>query len=378
MYAISRAAGLTGGIAALAAAGFIVTAVPAHAAAAGSVVAVTDGVFTEFVAGAGQVNDLLITGAGSSLTFTDVHPITAGPGCTAVAGTTVTCDVGTPENVYALQVRVLDGRDIVRNESSTAVMIYGGAGDDTLIGSDSAGDELHAEEGDDTVDGRSGNDTVSGGEGRDTVRGGAGDDDVNGTSPFGPADDGDDVLHGGDGDDTVGGGAGSDLVDGGAGDDVLYGDQDGTGAGEDTLLGGDGDDDLIGGLRADVLDGGAGRDAGYYTERETGVVASLNGVRGDDGEPGEGDSLLAVESLYGSTGDDVLTGDDGDNVLEGGAGTDVIDGLGGDDRLIGGWGLPADTDRLDGGDHRTDAGDVCQLDAAAAGTAVACETVEHV
>jgi hypothetical protein len=67
-----------------------------------------------------------------------------------------------------------------------------------------------------------------------------------------------------------------------------------------------------------------------------GVVASLNGLTGDDGAPGEGDTIEAdVEALEGNRFDDTITGNDGPNALGGCDGNDHLHGLGGDDVLDG-------------------------------------------
>ncbi|MEV6303365.1 hypothetical protein AB0M02_28405 [Actinoplanes sp. NPDC051861] len=174
---------------------------------------------------------------------------------------------------------------------------------------------------------------------------------------------------GGAGNDQLFGGPGADLLDGGAGDDVLYGND-----GDDLLLAGGGDDDLIGGLGADVHDGGAGRDEAFYSERSTGIVVDLDNARGDDGEPGEGDSLLRVEDVTGTIADDVLTGNNSDNSLIGSSGQDTIAGLGGDDYLEGGQSEFDGPDALNGGANRTTAGDTCRL-SLAGGTTADCETV---
>ena len=85
-------------------------------------------------------------------------------------------------------------------------------------------------------------------EGRIQVFGGSGNDTLVG-SPLA------DQLFGGDGNDWLRGGAGHDKLDGGTGDNLLFGD-----AGGDSLVGGDGRDILVGGVGRDVFDGGAGDD----------------------------------------------------------------------------------------------------------------------
>jgi Ca2+-binding RTX toxin-like protein len=135
---------------------------------------------------------------------------------------------------------------------------------------------------------------------------------------------------------TIGGyldaGAGNDTILGSDGGDKMFG-----GPGDDYLNGwGGGTDFLSGGPGADTLYGGAGFDIVEYTDHTTGVVASADGVVGDDGTPGEGDTIgTDVEGIEGSSYDDVLTGNAADNLLIGCSGSDHLNGLGGNDELSG-------------------------------------------
>jgi Ca2+-binding RTX toxin-like protein len=90
------------------------------------------------------------------------------------------------------------------------------------------------------VFGGAGNDTLLGSKTRDSFNGGAGRDKLNGSA----------------GDDDLSGGAGRDRLNGGAGDDFLIG-----GSGVDVLIGGTGRDAIYGGSGADVLIGGRGQDS---------------------------------------------------------------------------------------------------------------------
>ncbi|WP_367127924.1 calcium-binding protein [Saccharothrix sp. HUAS TT1] len=139
------------------------------------------------------------------------------------------------------------------------------------------------------------------------------------------------------------------------------------GAGNDVLNGSDGDDVLDGGSGDDVLDGGADDDVVAYAERVNGVLADLDGAVGDDGSPGERDTVQrSVEHLVGGAGDDVLIGSGPANKLVGGPGDDRLSGSAGADRLVGGAGF----DLLDGG-AEVDGCDVGE----GGGTAVGCESV---
>lgn len=260
--------------------------------------------------------------------------------------------------------------------SYVSVALDGGPGDDTIVGGDEPG-QLTGGPGADHVTGGDGSQMISTDGCGDVIDAGAGDDEI---TVGGGA-----TVHGGSGDDhilpiTTDCTSGSDIY-GDAGNDT-WGDtsqistlsgwpttvpavltlddvaNDGpltsapsnlhsdietvTGGPEDdyiagsnaaeTLAGGDGNDVIDGGGGADVINGGNGEDVVDYSSRTTGVTADLDGQAGDDGAPGEGDTVGAdVEDIWGGSGNDVLTGNASDNVLNGGLGADVLNGLAGED-----------------------------------------------
>ncbi len=132
-----------------------------------------------------------------------------------------------------------------------------------------------------------------------------------------------DKIFGQDGNDTIWTGAGDDYLDGGSGNDALYGEL--------------GNDVLSGGAGADTLDGGEGNDTADYTASTAGVTVSLATGVGTGGDA-QGDRLVSIENLAGSTQADILTGDANANILNGGAGDDKLNGGAGADQLIGGDG----------------------------------------
>jgi Ca2+-binding RTX toxin-like protein len=91
------------------------------------------------------------------------------------------------------------------NVQDTVENVWGGYGDDLIIGSALANE----------LKGNYGNDRLYGRGGRDNIYGGAGDDRIYGES-------GDDRCYGGDGRDYLHGGSGSDYLFGEAGKDTLY------------------------------------------------------------------------------------------------------------------------------------------------------------
>ena len=260
------------------------------------------------------------------------------------------------------------GDDLITSQHTTAPRaFYGGAGNDTLVGSD-GNDRLNGGAGRDSLLGGAGDDLLVGGAGRDVFHGETGNDTVSyyyATEPVRAAIDdfsndgvrgerdnlhgdvenlvggsADDHLVGGDGAvnkvaNVLDGGAGNDLLEGLNGDDLLIGS-----TGEDTLNGGHGADSLRGGLGTDRLIGGYGyEDVADYADRTAGVEVSLDGIA-DDGTSGENDRIDDdVEGVLGGRGDDVIVGSAFTNMLQGGAGDDTIRGAGGEDVLVGGPGV---------------------------------------
>jgi Ca2+-binding RTX toxin-like protein len=148
-------------------------------------------------------------------------------------------------------------------------------------------------------------------------------------------------LNGGDGNDSLISGAANDTLRGDDGDDDLS-----AGGGNDMIIAGKGADFVSGGEGADVMSGGDGVDLVSYLYAQTPVTADLDGQFGDDGQAGEGDSLLSdIENLIGGLSNDSLTGNDGVNSLSGGPGNDTVTALGGNDTIFGNTG----NDRLLGG-----------------------------
>src|SRR5581483_5895339 len=193
----------------------------------------------------------------------------------------------------------------------------GGGGDDTLIGND----------GDDTLIGGSGADVLLGGNGNDTVsyagstsglianlltRSGVGGDAQGDTYTS------IENVVGSEGNDLLMGDASANRLDGGGGNDVVS-----AGAGDDTLVGGAGDDTLFGGTGADVLQGATGTDTATYAGSSAAVLVNLYTQSGSGGDA-NGDTLISVERVVGSDGNDLLMGDDAANWLSGGLGTDVV------------------------------------------------------
>ena len=248
--------------------------------------------------------------------------------------------------------------------------------DDLLVGRDGLADRLYGGSGNDTLIGISGGNTLDGGEGNDRLYGGSGDDNLNG----GSGDDvyffstGSDYARDTSGFDTLLFGEGISLGDltiekrddgsyfgttnhlvisdnegnsiqfnrqfdnvssqldtlqfadgttvqlssieidshGTEGNDSISGIETGDLSTDDVMFGHGGNDTLSGNSGNDILYGGTGNDY-------------LSGNQGND-------------TLYGEIGDDYLTGGEGSDILHGNEGDDRIYGQEGDDTLLGGDG----------------------------------------
>ena len=124
-------------------------------------------------------------------------------------------------NVETMAVLGVGGDDVLRMDETNgplpAVQMFGGVGNDTIIGGSGA-DQLFGQDGNDTANGFAGDDTIVGASGNDVLFGGSGTDRL-----FGSA--GDDTVDGDRGDDDIFFGDGNDraIWDPGDGSDRLEG-----------------------------------------------------------------------------------------------------------------------------------------------------------
>jgi Ca2+-binding RTX toxin-like protein len=217
--------------------------------------------------------------------------------------------------------------------------LFGEAGNDTLTHIGGLRTEMECGDGNDRmIDKGTGGSSMQGGNGNDVL--------IAGPGIFGA------FMTGGAGNDTITGSAVGDFINGDDGNDLLIG-----GLGNDVMNGNAGDDRYLAevGLDGnDTFDGGDGSDTTDFQKRDNlsrGTVLSLSadGPAGNDGEPGETDTMTA-ENIRGGTGHNVINGDAGRNRLEGGPSDDVIDsrdGVGRNDVIIGNGGN--DTCQFDAG-----------------------------
>jgi Ca2+-binding RTX toxin-like protein len=278
----------------------------------------------------GQGNDLITDGAGANFISGDLgnDTIIGGDGNDTLSGGAGDDSV-TSTASGSLVAHGDDGNDVisVSGVHNGAFDVNGGAGNDTLIGTDS-GTGLtvhHGGAGDDLIQ-------VSGATGFGTdaakqIFGDAGNDtitDINTTN---------DVISGGDGNDSIVAGDATHAavysIDAGAGNDMVVVDHTATLAGApangaDMIFLGDGDDTLtaLGSNGTEIVDGGAGND----------LIIAGPGVTNDTLAGGDGNDTIdasghagGVESLVGGAGDDVIiAGANGKDLMVGGQGSDTF------------------------------------------------------
>ncbi|MGL4965691.1 MAG: beta strand repeat-containing protein [Inquilinus sp.] len=210
-----------------------------------------------------------------------------------------------------------DFNDILTGSWRDAEILQGGGGDDLLTGGGGA----------DTLDGGAGNDLLRGGAGADKLDGGAGVD----TATYYASALGVTVVPGsGSSGDAQGDRLSGieNLTGSNVGGDSLTGD-----SGANILSGWGGDDRLNGGAGADTLNGGIGADFISYYDSNAAVAVNLTASTASGGTA-QGDVLISIESVNGSSFNDTLIGNTAANVLGGLAGRDTLTGGGGADRFV--------------------------------------------
>jgi Ca2+-binding RTX toxin-like protein len=205
-------------------------------------------------------------------------------------------------------------------ETSAALTLRGGAGNDTLTGGG----------GGDVLEGGSGNDTLTTGAGADTVGGGDGNDTIALAANLAA----DDAIDGGTGTDTV-------TLSGNYAGGVTFTAT--TMVNVETIT-------LANGFSYKLVLDDATNAAGLTVNGSALVAANAVYL---DGSAETGASLTASggtgnDTLIGGAGDDSLTGGSGNDILRAGAGTDTLSGGSGNDVLELGGNLNA-ADKIDGG-----------------------------
>ncbi|MEO0683727.1 MAG: calcium-binding protein, partial [Cyanobacteria bacterium J06649_11] len=115
--------------------------------------------------------------------------------------------------------------------------------------------------------------------------------------------------------------------------DRLFNIEDVTGSSfNDTLVGSAADNTFVGGDGDDTIDGLTGTDTVNYSANTSGVNVDLaNGTA--TGQQIDTDTLVSIEQVFGSQGDDTIVGSVDNNLFVGGTGNDDIDGGDGRDRV---------------------------------------------
>ena len=120
--------------------------------------------------------------------------------------------------------------------------------------------------------------------------------------------------------------------------DTLLGNEDNNilvgNAGDDQLMGGAGSDTLSGGEGNDTLDGGTGIDGANYDNETSAVTVDLS-TGFASLENGQTDTLISIESAYGTQFSDTFYGNGLGNYFQGDAGDDWLYGRDGNDYLLG-------------------------------------------
>lgn len=215
-------------------------------------------------------------------------------------------DDPTVANTDLIRVNGGDGNDSITIDETNgplpAAQIFGGDGNDTLIGG-SGNDKLSGQDGNDSLSGRGGDDALSGGSGNDFISGGAGND----------------RLVGGDGNDFLDGDQGVDVGILGAGDDIFRWDQ---GDGSDVVEGGTGFDAMLfnGFGASEQFTLSASGDHALFTRVQGNIVMDLNEVEQVTVNALGGADTFTINDLTGSdvTDIDINLGVDGvgDNAVD--------------------------------------------------------------
>jgi len=255
---------------------------------------------------------------------------------------------------------------VVANLGNAASNTGDAAGDtytniQNLLGSN-FDDMLYGDAADNTIIGGAGNDTLDGGGGTDVLDGGSGTADMVSFASLaaGPGV----TLDSGGGANviaTLGANTATlmniEIFEGSTFDDAMTG-----GSGNDTFYGLNGNDTLDGGYGSNYLDGGAGTDTVTFASLGTnGVTITINADGSASavasnlaGNGTDTSTLVNIENIIGSAGNDVITGSAADNVFSGGGGNDTLYGGAGNDTLSGDTGNDilygeAGNDTLNGG-----------------------------
>jgi hypothetical protein len=228
------------------------------------------------------------------------------------------------------------GNDTIDLHTATSASlndtVYGGGGDDTILGSLGTGNQLYGQTGNDTIT-LYGQGSVYGGQGNDLITDGT----VHANGSFFSGDLGDDsifasgindTLYGGDGNDSLLAHGGNDQLYGQAGNDILLFDAGSGTATAATIYGGAGDDYISVDFATILATGGphtlnSGSSSVAYDPYTHGAIAGNNSdvVTYSHAMANDG---VGFHFLSGDLGNDTIMGGSGGDTFVGGAGTDQL------------------------------------------------------
>ncbi|HUH42731.1 MAG TPA: hypothetical protein VLZ29_06425 [Sulfurimonas sp.] len=305
----------------------------------------------------GENDDTFIVGAGNDA-------IDGGTGIDTIDFGQFASTTGVDFSLQSNSIQNVGSVDFGTLSVTNVERIIGTSYADILEGKDNQVDTILAGAGDDTVYATSGNDTYDGGAGSNTLNysnySGSITADLALEKIIGLSTGTDKVLNfnhliGSTGNDDIKGNSADNILDGGAGNDII----DGV-AGDNTLIAGAGVDRLIARAGNDTYDGsGAGDDTVDYSNLSGAIDIILNSAGNATVNAGYAHTLINIEHIIGSLGNDTIVGDstrvntingfDGNDVLKGGMGqADVLIGGNGDDTFLASSG----GDHIDGSEGR--------------------------
>lgn len=294
-------------------------------------------------------NDSLI-GAGGADTLNGGNGIDTASYSNSGTGISINLAIGTG-----------NGGDAQGDIFESIEILEGSEFDDNLIG-DASSNTFNGNEGNDSLNGNAGNDLLIGEAGNDLIDGGDNIDTISySKSPNGIAVNIDETSSyqnensipvSPEPNFTIASGTAEDGFEGtdtlknleniiaSQQDDILIGN-----SSDNKIEALEGNDLLIGNTGSDTLDGGNGNDTVSYRRETNKVNVNLETEIATEFS-GDTDTLISIENVIGSAGDDEIIGDQNSNIIFGEEGKDSLQGKQGDDKLIGG----KDGDVIDGGE----------------------------
>lgn len=296
---------------------------------------------------AGTGADTIDGGAGTDILYIDNSTDTANIKVTYTTPTNGSIVKGsnngtTFKNIEKIDFRAGAGNDNINISATTGsnsfdpgggffgiIIVDGGAGNDTIVGSLTA------------------NQVLWGGDGNDNLTGGNADDKLDGGA-------GNDIINGGGGDDWIVAGSGADTIDGGTGNNYLVIDNSTDTANiniayttltNGTIVGGANNGTTFKNIQSVDFKTGSGNDKINISAVTTGLNSGVFVDAGAGNNTIVG-SLTASNTLTVGDGNNHITGGNSFDRIAAGGGNNIINGLAGNDYVVSGSG----DDIINGGD----------------------------